>query len=280
MKNSNQIVVAIGLLLACGSAHSATWEVYDEFNQGAIVSDELWEATSYGYSSGVQYMNKRVDSGQLRLGLRAVRLRGTSEEGPQSFKRNRVLVNPGISTEVNGVEADVTVERLASRGCSTPGSELSKAAFTLQNVFFNTGLSTGAGDFSGEVFSAVEVRKGDEDSGPVAVAFVTVCNDAACGDSTVVYEEVLMPVELNNPIKLNQRINEVRGVLKYSASQGANTAKSSYDFSNELTVGGSSPNSLRANVQARAVVAECEASDAKRPYAEVEATVDRVMLRR
>jgi len=285
MKHSTSWIAPViaGLVFALsGAAQAASWSVHDDFNQGRVVSDTSWQPTSIGWGTGVQEIERSVSGGSVTLGLRSKRLKGTQDEGEQTYRRNRLAVKFSESEGLEGMQAKVTVDKASVRGCDVADSEESWVSATMQAIYFNTGAGdqNDDSDYTGDMFATLSVQRNDTNSGLVVRATVGKCLTSDCGEFTTELDKKLMRnAKLGQEITVRHLWKPASGTINFRVIQGGNKRVASYDYTQTSTAAFSSNKLIRANVQSRTVLANCEGGS-KLPKGEITARFNEVRLKK
>jgi len=211
-----------------------------------------------------------------------MRLKGTDNEGEQTYRRNRLAVKLSESEGLEGMQAKITVDRASVRGCDVAGSEESWSAALMQAIYFNTGAGDQSddSDYNGEMFASISVQRNDTNAGLVVRARLSRCTTSDCLEFDRVMDKKLMRnARFGEEITVRHQWKPESGSIKFQAVQGSTKKSASYDYSQTTTAAFASNKLIRANVQARTVLATCE-DGSKLPKGQITARFNEVRLKK
>jgi len=285
------LLVCLGFVIALtpmAERVEAQLVVFDEF-EGSILNPRKWIPGSVGPTGAVEYA-RFVSNGELRMRLYGI---GDQKETTGEVKRlrNRIYMHPDFGNP--SIRAFQTTMRINSgkvRACADPDAATSRARFFMDTLWFNDGRSTGPGDFTGDVFTSIEVRRtsADADLAPnefQVLGTINQCGNARCTDFPQLSEPlVLGRIRIGARVQLRVTWRENAQEFKWRAKvKGFPPMVQAYSYGADVAAPSPTFNpGLKMSLQTRVDVPDCnvEASAAPRPFGIMDVAVQNVRILR
>lgn len=186
-------IAALGLLMAA-PAFAVKVPLYDDFSSPDGIDRSKWfQAPEVRVVKG-----KQADLGRRLYGAT------TSDVGLSAETYGLNMVDP---TPPSGLSADITVVETSVEGCpANPEPSFSRAR--LAAAYFNRLKTPTPGDRTGDVIAQVRVGQTSASPDLTVAGVVSVCLDAGCNSSSVLYQTPFANATLGTA--LNARIDWIK----------------------------------------------------------------------
>jgi len=278
-------MMVLGLLVLTAPVH-AQFVTFDDFN-GSVLSAKRWVPGSVGPLGAVEY-RRYVAGGELHMGLYGIGGRQTTT-GQRVRLRNRVYMHPNLTTGLKTFQMRARVDSTKVRGCADPASDVTRARLFMDLLWFNDGRSTEPGDFTGDVFGTLEMRKSAEadfaTSGLSVVGRMFRCEDVACGDYRQLGDSMFLgEVKRGETVDLASNWDRSNGLVKWRAKvSGRPVMAADFDYLSFAPKTVPSHNrDYVASIHLRTEIADCDVagSGSRTPFSTMNAAISRVRIKR